>query len=79
MLKEEVVSAYCASPKESRAAGASAEVVTARFTKIGTIIRAVGASAEVGTARFTEIGTSIRGAGASAEVVTARFTSRKRD
>ena len=35
--------------------GASAEVVTTRFTKIGTIIMAAGASAEVVTTRYTYI------------------------
>ena len=45
------------------AAGASAEVVATRFTKIGTIIMA-GASAEVVSTRFTKIGTIIMAAGA---------------
>ena len=51
-------------------AGASAEVVMAGLTKIGTIILAAGASARVVAGRFTKIGTTLMAAGASAEVVT---------
>ena len=54
--------------------GASAAVVTGRFTKIGTTLMADGASAAVVTGRFTKIGTTLMADGASAAIVTGRFT-----